>query len=248
MKTVKALLATLLILGLACPALAGWLIKEKSEGEVNSLYFQNNQMRDESTESVSLMDLARGRLTIINPVEKTFWSGPYSEMAKLRDQAMNQMQEQLKQLPPEQRAMAKKAMQEAMGKGNKPRPKVEVKKTGQSEVIAGFKAVKYEIWADGQLREEMWISPDITLFKELDTKKMKEMMAVFAQAGGEDAYEMDPQVQSLWTKGYPVKVVNHLQGETMVRQVVYAQRKDLPSSLFAVPKGYRQVELMEMFK
>lgn len=248
MKTVKALLTALLIFGLACPAMAGWLIKEKSEGEVNILYFQNNQIRDESPETVSLLDLAQSRLTMINQAEKTYWSGPYSEVAKIRDQAMNQMQEQLKQLPPEQRDAAMQVMQAAMGKGGKPRPKVEVKKTGQSEVIAGFKAYKYEIWTNGQLREEMWISPDIALSKELDIKKMKEMMAAFAQTGGEDAYEMDPAVQALWIKGYPVKVVGKLQGETMVREVIQAQRKNLPSSLFAVPKGYRQVELMEMFK
>ncbi len=247
MKTAKALLTALLILGLAVPASAGWLIKEKSEGEVNTLYFQGNQVRDESAEAISLLDLAQGRVTLINPGEKTYWSGPYSELAKMRDHAMSQMQEQLKSMPPEQRAMAKQAMQAAMGKGDKPRPKVEVKKTGQSAVVAGFKVTKYEIWSNGQLREELWISSDIALSKELDTKKMKEMMAAFAQASGDD-YELDPAVQALWSKGYPVKVANHFQGETSVRQVVEVQRKKLPASLFTVPQGYRQVSLVEMFQ
>ena len=131
MKTCKALLAALLILGFACPATAGWLIKEKSEGAINSLYFQNNQVRDQSAESISIMDLAKGRLILINPNNKTYWSGPFSDMLKMRDQAMNQMQEQLKQLPPEQQAMAKKAMAgvhgpkgwpPAQGGGEKDRP------------------------------------------------------------------------------------------------------------------------------
>lgn len=248
MKTCKALLAAILVLGLAAPATAGWQIQEKSEGEINSLYFQNNRVRDQSAESVSIMDLAKGRLILVNPATKTYWSGPFSDMLKMRDQAMNQMQQQLKQLPPEQRAMAKKAMQEAMGKKDGPRPKVVVKKTGQSAAIAGFKAQKYEIWADGQLREEQWIAPAIATAKELDTKKMKQMMGVFAQAGGQSTYETDPAVQDLWSKGYPVKVINHLDGETMVRQVVQAQKKDLPADLFAAPKGYRRVELMEIFQ
>ncbi|MBU4275307.1 MAG: DUF4412 domain-containing protein [Proteobacteria bacterium] len=248
MKTCKALLAALLILGLAAPASAGWLINEKSEGAINSLYFQSNQVRDQSAESISIMDLAKGRLILINPNAKTYWSGPFADMLKMRDQAMKQMQEQLKQLPPEQREMAKNAMQEAMGKKDSPRPKVEVKKTGQSAVIAGFKAVKYEIWAGGKLREEQWIAPAIATSKELDTKKMREMMAVFAQAGGENSYETDPAVQALWSKGYPVKVVSHLDGETMVREVVQAQEKNLPASMFAVPQGYRKVDLMEMFQ
>lgn len=248
MKTCKALLAALLILGLAAPASAGWLINEKSEGVINSLYFQNNQVRDQSAESISIMDLAKGRLILINPNAKTYWTGPFSDMLKMRDQAMSQMQEQLKQLPPEQREVAQKAMQEAMGKKDGPRPKVQVKKTGQSAVIAGFKAQKYEIWSDGQLREEQWIAPAIATSKELDTKKMREMMAAFAQAGGENSYETDPAVQALWSKGYPVKVVSHLDGETMVREVVQAQKKDLPASLFAAPQGYRKVELMEIFQ
>ena len=123
-----------------------------------------------------------------------------------------------------------------------------MKKTGQSAVIAGFKAQKYEIWADGQLREEQWIAPAIATAKELDTKKMKQMMRVFAQAGGQSTYETDPAVQDLWSKGYPVKVINHLDGETMVRQVVQAQKKDLSADLFAAPQGYRRVELMEIFQ
>jgi len=248
MKTCKALLAALLILVLAAPASAGWLINEKSEGVTNSLYFQNNQVRDQSAESISIMDLAKGRLILINPNAKTYWAGPFSDMLKMRDQAMSQMQQQLKQLPPEQREVAQKAMQEAMGKKDGPRPKVQVKKTGQSAVIAGFKAQKYEIWSDGQLREEQWIAPAIATSKELDTKKMREMMAVFAQVGGENSYETDPAVQALWSKGYPVKVVSHLDGETMVREVVQAQKKDLPASLFTAPQGYRKVDLMEMFQ
>ena len=74
-------------------------------------------MRDQSAESISIMDLAKGRLILINPATKTYWSGPFSDMLKMRDQAMNQMQQQLKQLPPEQRAHG----QESHARGHGPR-------------------------------------------------------------------------------------------------------------------------------
>ena len=134
-KTAKALLAALLVLGLACPALAGWQITESADGETSKLFFQQGQVR-----------------------------------------------EQIKQLPPEQRAAAMAAMPGVMGKSGQPRPKVLVKKTGQSETIAGFPAQKHEIWVNGSLREELWIAPKITLTQELDPKKLKEAMASAAMA------------------------------------------------------------------
>lgn len=248
MRILKAFLALVVILSWAAPTSAGWFVQEKSEGEISSLYFQNNQVRDQTGEAVTIMDLAQGRLTMVNPGAKAYWSGPFSDMLKMRDQAMQMMQQQLKQLPPEQRPQAEKAMKEAMGTPNGPAPKVEVKKTGQRTVIGGFKADKYEIYSDGQLREEQWIAPDITTAQELDAKKMKEMMALLAQADGEASYESHPAVLALWKKGYPVKVITHLDGETLERQVVKAQKKNLPSSLFAPPKDCRRVELMEMFQ
>lgn len=138
-------------------------------------------------------------------------------------------------------------MQEAMGPPNAPAPKVTVKNTGQSRVINGLQAHKYEIWVDGQLLEEQWLAPAIDLTKELDTKKMQKMMSVFAQASGENSYESDPAVQELWSKGYPVRTVQHLNGETLVREVVLAHKETLSDSLFAVPEGYQRVKLMEMF-
>ena len=248
MKTAKALLAALLILGLACPALAGWQITESADGETSKLFFQQGQVREESPESISIMDLNQSRLTLINPANKTYWSGPFSEMLKMRDQAMSQMREQIKQLPPEQRAAAMAAMPGVMGKSGQPRPKVLVKKTGQSETIAGFPAQKHEIWVNGSLREELWIAPKITLTQELDPKKLKEAMASFAMAGDEDAYELDSAVQELWSQGYPVKVVTRQQGETTVRQVTSAQAGKLSAELFKVPQGYRQAQLQEMLQ
>ncbi|BEQ14349.1 DUF4412 domain-containing protein [Desulfoferula mesophila] len=247
MNYVRALWTAILILAWAAPAAAGWLILEKSEGELSSLYYQNNQVRDESGESITIMDLVKGHLILVNTEAKTYWTGPVSDMLKMRDQAMRMMQDQLKEMPPEQRAQAEKAMQEAMGPPNAPAPKVTVKNTGQSRVINGLQAHKYEIWVDGQLLEEQWLAPAIDLTKELDTKKMQKMMSVFAQASGENSYESDPAVQELWSKGYPVRTVQHLNGETLVREVVLAHKETLSDSLFAVPEGYQRVKLMEMF-
>jgi hypothetical protein len=247
MNYLKVLWTAILILAWAVPASAGWLILEKSEGEISTLYYQDNQVRDESGESITIMDLVKGRLILVNVEAKTYWTGPASDMLKMRDQAMQIMQEQLKQMSPEQRAQAEKAMQEAMAPPNGPTPKVTVKNTDQSTTINGLKAYKYEIWVDDRLVEEQWLAPAIDLTQELDTKKMQKMMSVFAQASGENSYESDPAVQELWSKGYPVKTVQHLNGETLVREVVLAHKDILSASLFAVPEGYQRVELMEMF-
>ena len=247
MNYVRVLWTAILILAWAIPTSAGWLILEKSEGELSTLYYQNNQVRDESGESTTIMDLIKSRLILVNTEAKTYWTGPVSDMLKMRDQAMRMMQDQLKQMPPEQRAQAEKVMQDAMGPPNAPAPEVTVKNTGESATINGLKTNKYEIWVDGHLIEEQWVAPAIDLAQELDIKKLQRMNSVFAQASGENSYESDPAVQELWSKGYPVKTVQHLNGETLVREVVLAHKELLSASLFAVPEGYQRVELMEMF-
>lgn len=100
MNYVRALWTAILILAWAAPAAAGWLILEKSEGELSSLYYQNNQVRDESGESITIMDLVKGHLILVNTEAKTYWTGPVSDMLKMRDQAMRMMQDQLKEMPP----------------------------------------------------------------------------------------------------------------------------------------------------
>jgi hypothetical protein len=250
----------------ATPALAGWVIEEKSEEENSTLYFQNNMMRQESSGHVMILDLKKRWLTFVNPVRKVYWAGPASEMQKIQaeargkmESAMAQMQEQMKKqmegLPPAQRQAIMDAMRKQMqgkqggAEGAKRKLKVEVKRTNETATIAGHKARKREVWVDGELREELWIAKGVNVGKEIDVDKMSKVMRAFGAGDGEMDHESSPKVMALWKEGYPLRQVEVEGGERQITEVVKAVQKRLAASSFQVPAGYRKVgSMMEVMQ
>ena len=74
--------------------------------------------------------------------------------------AMSQMQEALKNVPADKRAMIEQMMKQNMpNQGVKPvRAKSELKKTGEKATKNGYPCVKYEVHRGGQKIREMWVT------------------------------------------------------------------------------------------
>lgn len=245
----------------ATPALAGWVIEEKSKDEKSTLYFQNNMMRHESPSHLSIMDVKKGWLTLVNPGRKVYWAGPISELQKVQadargrmDSMMAQMQEQMKKqmagLPPEQRQAIMDAMRKQMqggqggAKGAKRNPKIEVKRTGETATIAGHTARRCEIWVDGELRKELWIAKGINIGREIDVDKMSKIMQAFGAGAQDMGYETSPKVTALWKEGYPLRQVVVEGGQRHVSEAVQVVQKKLPTGTFQVPADHRKVDSM----
>lgn len=84
-----------------------------------------------------------------------------SGMTNQMNQAMQQMQAQLKNVPPERRAMIEKMMKSrggVMGQAQPPRPPAEVTRTDERDMVNGYPCVKYEVTRGGQKVRELWIT------------------------------------------------------------------------------------------
>jgi hypothetical protein len=89
-------------------------------------------------------------------------------------QMKSEMEKQLSQLPPDKRAQMEEMMRsQGMSlPGSSTKPKnLDLQKPGKDESIAGYKSVKYEVYGDGKLIEEIWTSNEV-LNNEIDIKKM----------------------------------------------------------------------------
>jgi hypothetical protein len=107
-----------------------------------------------------IVDLDAQTITQVLYPERSYATATVQEygqmMRGVMTDAMKQMQEALKDMPPQQRKMAEEMMRSQMGQGGQKaqecrEPRIELRKTGQQATIAGYPAVRYDVLADGTL-------------------------------------------------------------------------------------------------
>ncbi len=257
MKT-KGFFLVLILLLLASQAFAGWVIEEVAgyaEGQETreTIYFQKNRIKILTSEMIMIYDLEKGVLYFLNPDREIYWSGTPEQFLKDMKETMKlQMEKMLEEMTPEQREAYKKVMEE-MAEAKKATPekkvKVEVKKTSEKATIAGYSTQKYQIWVDGELKEELWISTEINLKDEIDLKKFVQLFEALDAAAGEESYKSSPEYMGLMKQGYWLRSIDYTFGEKgTVREATKVEKKRIPDSEFKVPQGYRKVGIGEIFR
>ena len=235
------------ILSCACfwgIAFGGWVILEEAEEDKSTIYFDKGRMRVESEGAVQIFDVNNEKLYFLNPGQKAYWAGPPSELKK---QMIGSMKEALKGLPEEQRNALLEAMQ-GQNQSAGAEIGVEVRKTYDTESIASHKATRHEVLLAGELKEEIWLSTDIPIGKEIDFTKLGQMMESMADGDPTQAYEFSPQVMNLYKKGYPLRRITYDDGISHKEEVVQVEEKSLKKELFIPPADYRKVAFGEVFK
>ena len=263
-----------IILGiLACTsqASAGWVIdqavKGSGEGGKQQIILQANQMKtvvlapDGKPEAAFIMDLNAETITQVNYQERSYMTARVQEYAQIiqgaMKGAMGEMEKAMKDMSPEERQMMEQMMGSKMPQagpksGACREPRIEMRKTGQEAKIAGYKAVGYEVLADGKPQSELWISKDIPAWKELDPKKLERVMGELVKAAprcgpasGRQAGMGGDQTWKLAGEGYPVKTVDR-SGSGATVEVTKAESRAVPASEFQPPANFARKTLSEM--
>jgi len=253
--TVIALLGTLPVW--PGPAGAGWVIDEVVTGGGESgrqqVFLQSNRMktvlhREGQPASAVIVDLDAETITQVDYRDRWYVTGTVDDYTRAMGSAMagasQQMQEALKQLPPEQRKMAEEMMRSRMPGGAGPvecrEPRIEVRRGGQQAVIAGFAATRFDLLADGSPRSEMWVARDLTAWQELDRQKLERFAGAMARfsacgprGGGVQAFDASWRAAG---EGYPVRTVSVGSGTRV--EVVSADRRPVPPAEFQAPPGF----------
>lgn len=277
MRRVAVMLGVALVaLAVATPVWAGWIIDEVvraggTDRHAQRLFLQSNQLKSVSLEAgkptqAMIMDLEAQTITHIDYAQRAYTTATVKEYAEaMRDgmQAASEsmgkdMEEQLKQLPPEQRrqieAMMRQAQQGAQRQAPAPRAEecvpntIDIKSTGKRMTVAGFEAAGYEIFNNNVLDSEVWIAAAITAVREIDPQKLermvKDMMAAFPQCPPRgQMFGADP-VWRLMKDGYPVRSIDKAHGH--MTEVTKAESRSVGGAEFQAPAGFARKTLKEM--
>lgn len=276
----RVLFIMLIVVLTAAVADAGW-VEETFEG--STTYYGNGKVKmvfgdpKEGKEFWYIMDVQRGKVTMVNLKAKTSATGTPEDYCKatkaIVDEGMAKMKEEAKkslsQLPPEQRAMIEEQMKEmggpdqpaASGSGPVRKVDVSVTKAGSGGTIAGHPTTKYRVMADGVLYATVWVAKDISQMKEMKKLGLDTMLGSFDKMHeclGADEDGMDVEVavyasrdyKKIIDSGWVMKDATYFQSEMPVTmtEVVRLEKREIPASEFKVPAGIRKTSLEDLQK
>jgi hypothetical protein len=257
-KATQSALATVMCLT-ALPLLAadGVLIVEKTTAggntQTHQIQVEKDRMRAETAgqageKQTVVFDGVKQVLWIISNDRKS-----YSEMTKAdvdrmggqMSDAMARVQEQLKSLPPEQRAQME-AMMKGRGMpgmaGAQP-PKTEYRKTG-TDKVGSWTCDKYDGSRDNQKVSELCtVDPKTLGFAMADFQVTKQLMEFFRKLVPQSADGMfavgTPEDQGF--SGMPVRRIVFTNGQQQsVSETTEVRRQTFADSTFEIPAGFQK--------
>ena len=225
-----------------------------AEAGTQVVMVQDGKVRVNNAKESSGVILKESMLYILDDKRKTYSEIDKATMKKTADQAgaqMKQMQEQLKNMPPEQRAQVEKMMGAHMGgmmSGKK--DTYEAKDTGKSESSEGRKCRVWNLLKNGVVQEELCVVPFASFpGKEDFEKTFKELADAFEGMAGALPGAGDSIKARKSINGYPVRIrsfddLGKLRGtETVLTKWV---EESLPGATFEIPAGYKKKDLPKM--
>jgi len=242
----KALLLSIIFILIAVPAIAGWV---QTDSEGSTTFFSDGRIKETTRGEpfYSVLDANKGTILYVDTAKKRYAMDTVENFCSA---IVAEMENAMQQIPKEQRD----EMARMMGKGtNKTAPKVSVTKEGDGGTVAGYKTTKYRVTADGKLYEELWLTTDATLMKELGglytrvMKKFGKCMASIQSMGDLPVTPADsPEYKKLEQAGWELKNKTYSFGEPHTHQILKLERKSIPDSEFTVPAGYKKVPAMQI--
>ena len=161
-----------------------------SEPRTNQVQIESKRMRAESSgaageKMIVLFDGTKQVMRLIDNEKKTYTEMTKEDVDALGGQMsamMAQMEQQLKSLPPEQRAQVEAMMKgRGMGAGAAVAPKVQYKKVG-TDTVGKWTCDKYEGYADGKKTSDVCtVDPKTLGFSASDFDITRELAAFFTK-------------------------------------------------------------------
>jgi hypothetical protein len=200
--------------------------------------YRPHMFKQSSENNASIFRLDKEMMYLIDTQKKEYSEMTFAEMEAYAKKAnkklegkMAEMNEQLKNMPPEQRKAMEKMMGNAgMGGQN---AKIEVMKTAEKQTISGYACVKFAMKEDGKEIGSMWTTTSVPDFGSMqkDMKEFGQRMAAQMPKAGEMVEAMKK------VEGFPIQTT--IAGITTI--VTKIEKKVVAANEFEVPAGYKKV-------
>jgi hypothetical protein len=197
----------------------------------------------------AIVDLKGRQMIVMDGKKKTYYVVTKKDMdaqaAMIQEQMnspeMKKAQEQMKNLPPEDRKKMESAMAEMFA--------VDVKKTGTSRTIAGYKCENWNVNIGQFSKSEQCFTSELKfpvqawdLYRSY-AESMKSMMAAFGPMA-RSMTTMQEQMKKL--KGFPLAntTTTSIMGRRSVTssEVTSIKQGAIPASAWEIPAGYKKVD------
>lgn len=200
----------------------------------------------------------RREMVVVDHEKRSFHVMDEATMKQLAGQVnsmMAQMQEALKNVPPELRATVEGAMKRQMPQEQQARaPRSEIEKTSERATHNGYPCVKYVVSRDGRKVRELWVTDWSNLEGGSEVVEAFEGMAEFFRemldslpnvGRGGPGFDDNMFEHLKELGGFPVVTREFaddgaLEGETTLRS---AKRQNLDPDVFEPPAGYKRQEM-----
>lgn len=256
MLSIALTAAALALLGGPLPADPGILIVEKTTTgtttQTSQVQIEGGRMRVESTgapgeRQTIIFDGTKQVMWIVNHDKKTYSELTKADVDRIGGQvagAMAQMQEQLKNMPPEQRAMVEKMMQGRgmAGMGAPPTRKTTYRPAG-TDKVGKWACSKYDGYQDGQKTSEVCaVAPEALGFAVADfeiSRQLGDFLGKLMPQTSDQVFRVGSAAEQGFS-GVPVRRVFSVgQAQTTV-ELTDVTRQSFPASTFEVPAGFQK--------
>jgi hypothetical protein len=187
------------------------------------LYFSDYRFRTDHQEGglTTIMDFEEDRLVMIDHRSKSYVEVKLSQWER---EVAKRLKEELKGVKPKER-------------------KIIVRRTGRTAVINGFQAEQIEIWGEGELIEENWMTRDVEM------KEIEQVMDRVAQGFLKDFRLEMKEGREIYEKlkpyGFPILIKDYTMtyglGAIDRLEVKKMEKKELKNEVFLPPAGYQKI-------
>lgn len=228
------------------------------EGALQTLYVQAGALRAETSDG-DIVLFRNDTLYMIDNAERSYRTMDKATMEKLAGTlgtAMQQMQAQLANLPPEQRAQVEQLLGGRLGGGAGQKPDVyETVDTGRSDSAAGRACRNWQVKRNGVIESEVCVAPYASLAGKEDVQALLRKMSELFESLARSLPQMSQSVTGAmhaYTRinGYPVRVREYGNGKPGTEEDVLKswQETTIPAAMFEPPAGYRRINLADQVK
>jgi hypothetical protein len=197
----------------------------------------------------------RREMVVLNHRDRSYMvldKAAIQSLAGQMNQAMGQIEESLRNVPPEQQAFMRQMMAGQKPSQGPPRSPAQVRRTADRATVFGYPATRYEILRDGRKEREMYVTDWQNLDGGRDVAAAFVDLGGFAQElaaalpGGNSgpAATMDDNIFTAMNEidGFPVGVREYRSDGTIEREWALrsAKRQRVDPATFSPPAGYRR--------
>ncbi|MGA9117204.1 MAG: DUF4412 domain-containing protein [Bacteroidota bacterium] len=210
-------------------------------GELSRFYYMPGRFKAVQTDrgNAVIIRLDKEKMIMVDDGAKTYREMTFAELERTMrgagaqlDAALERMKGEMENMTEEQRKMMEGVLGRTPG-GESPR--VEVRKTGETRTISGYRCTRYVLLEGGEERSAVWVTGDVSGFSSLrkEMEQFGKRMAAIMPRGLERA--MQETMAGL--EGFPIQTE---MGGGRVMRVTKVEKRSTPLSEFEPPAGYRR--------